>query len=252
MGLKDLWLRTSGWLSAHRVGGHPEYHPQVDAEGLISEGTEPSVNEQAAQNSQVVVKAVQPADKYEAIEKLQAGFDKLIGQLQSINEHLDRQLTQHEEMVSRMDKLPKLLESFPVVAENQKKLTEGMLEHLQAIITKDQQFIDAVEKIPIETAKQTDSLADINHQLAAAADADVQMAESFNKFNQTLDKLEQSTTGQTDSILQMNRTFAASDRYLKYLISKQNRRVIWVFMIAISVCAVVILILTGIIIYLRQ
>jgi hypothetical protein len=52
--------------------------------------------------------------------------------------------------------------------------------------------------------------------------------------------------------MQMSKTFAASDRYLKYIISRQNKRFMWVFVIALGVCAVVILIMVGIIIYLRQ
>jgi hypothetical protein len=112
--------------------------------------------------------------------------------------------------------------------------------------------METVEKIPTETAKQTDALVDIDHQLAAAADTDVQMAESFNKFNETLDKLNESTIGQTDGIMQMSKTFATSDRYLKYIMSRQRKSFMWVFMIAVGVCVLAILILAGIIIYLRH
>jgi len=49
----------------------------------------------------------------------------------------------------------------------------------------------------------------------------------------------------------MSKTFAASDRYLKYIISRQNKRFMWIFVAAISICATAILILTGVIIYLR-
>lgn len=205
-----------------------------------------------SQSGQIVVKTVKPAAKSESLEKLQAGFDKLIEQLKGINEHLSRQATQHEDLTNRIDQLPKLLETFPTVVENQKRLTQQLLDNLETATTKDQQFIDAVEKIPTETAKQTDSLVGIDHQLAAAADADAQMAESFNKFNQTLDKFDQSSVSQTDSIMQMSRTFATSDRYLKYIISRQNKRFVWIFIIAVSVCVLAILTLAGIVIYLRQ
>ncbi len=255
MGLKDFWSRTSSWLRAHKLPGATNYQPQVDDEGLINhnaESTETAADEQATKSSQLVVKTPQPATKPQSLEKLQAGFDRLIERLQSINEHLDRQITQHEDLMGRMDKLPKLLESFPAVVENQKQLTEQLFEQLKATTVKDQQFVDAVEKIPTETAKQTDALTDIDHQLAAAADADVQMAESFNKFNETLDKLNQSTLGQTDGIMQMSKTFATSDRYLKYIISRQNKRFMWIFVIAIGVSVLAILLLTGIIIYIRQ
>jgi archaellum component FlaC len=255
MTLKDFWSRTGGWLRAHKLSKSADYQPPIDDEGLINEdaeSAEPAAEKQAAQSSQVVVKPVKPKNKSESIEKLQAGFDKLIDQLQGVNEHLNRQVSQHEDLMSRLNQLPELLESFPAVVEGQKQLAEQLLEQLKAADAKNQQFIDTVERIPTETAKQTDALVDIDHQLAAAADTDVQMAESFNKFNETLDKLDQSTIGQTDSILQMSKTFATSDRYLKYLISRQNKRFMWIFMIAMGVCVLAIFILTVIIIYLKR
>jgi len=258
MSLKGFLEKTNNWLKRLKLSGAAEHRPDLDGEGLISQKPQPTEaagdEPQAAkaQSGQVLVKTVQPRDKLETLEKLQAGFDKLIDQLQGINEHLNRQITQHEDLMGRIEQLPKLLENFPAVVENQKQITEQLIEQLKSAAAKNQQFVDAVEKIPAETAKQTDALVDIDHQLAAAADTDVQITESFNKFNQTLEKLDESTAGQTDSILQMSRTFATSDRYLKYIISRQNRRFMWVFVTAILVCVLVVLILTGIIIYLRQ
>ncbi len=191
-------------------------------------------------------------DKTQSLEKLQAGFDKLVEQLEGINNHLNRQVTQNEDLMGRIEQLPKLLESFPSVVENQKQLTEQLLEQLKAAATTEREFVETIEKIPTETAKQTDSLTDINHQLAAAADIDVQMTESFNKFNEALEKLNQSTIGQTDGIMQMSKTFATSDRYLKYIMSRQRKSLIRVFIIAMGVCVAAILILAGIIIYLRH
>jgi len=255
MTVKDFWSKTNSWLRVHGLSRLKDYPPNIDDQGLLNQQVEAAEQAGADENSEnkaVVVKTIQPADKNQSLEKLQAGFNKLIDQLQGINEHLNRQVTQHEDLMGRMDKLPGLLESFPAVVENQKELTRQLFEQLKGSSAKEQQFIDAIEKIPAETTKQTDALVEIDHQLAAAADADAQMAESFNKFNDTLAKLDQSTVGQTDGIMQMSKTFATSDRYLKYLMSRQNKRFMWIFMIALGVCVSVILILTGVIIYIKQ
>jgi DNA repair exonuclease SbcCD ATPase subunit len=255
MTLKDLWSKASSWLEAHKPFRPADYQPEIDDEGLIRQGvesTEPAAEDRTSEGNQVLVKTVQPMDKTQSLEKLQAGFDKLVEQLEGINNHLNRQAAHNEDLMKRIEQLPKLLESFPAVVENQRQLTEQLLEQLKATATMEQEFIGTIEKIPTETAKQTDALTDINHQLAAAADADVQMTESLNKFNETLDKLNQSTTGQTEGIMQMSKTFAASDRYLKYIVSKQRKSFMWVFMIALGVCVAAILILAGIIIYLRH
>lgn len=255
MALKNFWSKTGGWLRSGKLSKPQDYPPQINDEGLISPDLDSAKQPDAQQadgNSPVVVKKVQPDDKNQSLEKLHEGFNNLIEQLRGINEHLDSQATRHEDLMTRIEKLPQLLESFPAVVENQKQLTEQLLEQLKAASVKEQQFVEAVEKIPVETAKQTDALTGIDHQLAAAADADVQMTESFNRFYETLDKLDQNTIGQTDSIIQMSKTFATSDRYLKYLVSRQNKRFMWIFITAMSICVLVILIFTGIIIYLRQ
>ncbi|MBN1807268.1 MAG: hypothetical protein JW837_18630 [Sedimentisphaerales bacterium] len=256
--IKELWTQAGRWLRNSKLFDSGNSRPEVDDQGLISQDTESTqtVDAQAEspgrQSDSLVVQAVPQFDKQESIEKLQQGLGKLAEQLGEINEHLGRQVTQHEELIGRIEQLPKLIESFPSVVESQKHLTEQLIEQLKTAAAKNEQFLDAVEKIPNETAKQTDALVDINHQLAAAADTDVQMTESFNKFNQTMDKLNQSTLGQTDSIMQMSRTFATSDRYLKYIVSRQNKRFIWVFITSLSVCLIVILILTGIILYIKR
>jgi methyl-accepting chemotaxis protein len=259
MTLKDIWTKAGDWLMAQKPARTGEYRPQIDDEGLISTEPEPGAEEavepvggEPAESKEVLVKPVPPADKAQSIEKLQAGFDKLIEQLQGINEHLNQQVGQHEDLMGRIDQVPTFLESFPAVVENQKQITQQLLDDLKATAAKQEQFLDIVQKIPTETAKQTDALVSIDHQLSAAADTDVQMAESFNKFHETLERLNQSTIGQTDGIMAMSKTFATSDRYLKFIITRQNKRFMWMFIAAIGVCVLVILILTGIIIYLRQ
>lgn len=262
MALKDIWTETNNWLVRHKLYRPLHSQPELDEEGLISQVTdaESEQKNQEVPSNKVIVKAVPQNDKQtnmgqvptETLEKLQEGFEKLIDRLQGINEHLDRQAAQHEELMSRIQQLPQLLESFPAVVENQKKITEQLLEQLKSTTAKNEQFVDAVEQIPTQTAKQTDALVNIDHQLAAAADIDVQMSQSFNNFNKTLDKLNESTISQTEGIEQMSKTFAASDRYLKYIISKQNKRFMWIFIISMSVCLATILILTGIIIYLKH
>jgi len=257
MSFKDVWTKTGGWLRDHKLAPAGDYQPEVNQEGLLTPHPEPgeTVPDQPqadTQKDKIVVKALAPAKKQESLEKLQEGFNRLIDQLQGINEHLNQQVAQHEQLMGRIEQLPKLLGSFPELVENQKQSAQHLIEQLKAATARDQRFVDVVEKIPMETAKQTDALVNIDHQLAAAADSDVQMAESFNKFNDTLGKLNQTTGGQTDSIMQMSKTFATSDRYLKYLISRQNKRFMWIFMIALGICLVAILALVGVVIYLNQ
>jgi ABC-type transporter Mla subunit MlaD len=257
MTLREILSGTSSWLRSHRFEPAGRCEPMLDDDGLLSINLDPdgdygSTRSAHAPHEPVVVNTITPLDRRESVEKLQEGFNRLVDQLQQINEHLGQQLAQHEELMGRVKELPQLLESLPSAVENQKVLTTQLLEQLRTTAAKDQQFIETVERIPTETARQTDTLTEINHQLAAAADTDVQLAASFTKFKDTLDRLNHNTMSNTTGILQMSKTFAASDRYLKYVVNKLNKRYSWVLAGALSICLAVISALIGIVIYLAR
>ena len=257
MELKTFWAKTNSWLKNPKSSRIEMYNPKINNEGLIDGGensaTATIIEEPKPKHRQdhITVKTIQPAGNSASLEKLQEGFNTLVEQLRDINCHLSNQVAQYESLANQIDKMPKLLDSFPSIIENQKIIAEQLIEQLKATSIKDQQFIDSIGKIPVETAKQTDTLVNIDNQLAAAADTDVQLTENFNKFNENLGKLDQATNNQTDSILQMSKTFATSDRYLKYLVSRQNKRFMWIFISAMSICVLAILTLAGIVIYIK-
>ena len=255
MTLKDILTGTSNWLRAHRYESFGRCEPVLNDEGLLASrfdapGDFADTGSAGAAGDSVVVSSVTTLERRDPGERLEEGFNKLVDQLDRINGHLNRQLQQHEELMGRVRELPQALETLPAAIENQKKLTSQLLEHLRTSATKNQQFIEAVGQIPAETARQTDTLTTINHQLAAAAETDVQLTDSFVKFKGTLDRLNHNTISNTEGIMQMSRTFAASDRYLKYVVARMNRRYAWTLALALSVCAGAISALVGIVLYL--
>ena len=257
MTLREIWSGTSQWFRAHRYERAGYCKPALNSDGLLAVGLDAEegfggMESGRGMRDPIPVGTVTSLDRRESVEKLQEGFNQLVEQLHQINEHLSLQVSQHAELMGRVRQLPQLLESLPSAVENQKNLTAQLLEQLRSTAAKDQQFIEAVGQIPAETARQTDTLTHINHQLAAAADTDVQLADSFVKFKDTLDRLNHNTVSNTEGILQMSKTFAASDRYLKYVVSKLNKRYAWVFAMALSVCLAVVSALVGIIFYLAR
>lgn len=256
MTLREILTGTGSWLRSHRYEEVGRCEPRLTDDGLIacSFDTDDYSDSRSANapSDPVVVNTVTSLDHRDPAEKLHEGINRLVDQLERINEHLNCQLSQHEELMDRVRELPQALESLPSAVENQKQLTTRLLEQLRSTSLKDQQFIDAVGRIPEETARQNDTLNSINHQLAAAADTDVQMAESFVKFKGTLERLNHNTVSNTEGILQMSRTFAASDRYLKYVISKMNRRYAWTLALALSVCTGVISVLAALLFFLAS
>jgi len=270
MKLKELWSKTNKWIRSHTQSAVKGSESQIDNEGLIREGVEGGTEsagrqaegevqvehpeEQASREGtgEVVVASSMDSEKAEPIEKLQRGFNRLIERLSNINDNLNLQVSQHKELIGRLDKMPELAKSFPTIVENQEKTRTQLAEQISAMTASNEQFIESVEKIPAETARQTGMLDEIRERLESAAEIDSKMSESFGQFNDILGNLDRNTVSHTDSIMQMSKTFATSDRYLKYIISRQNKRFMWLFVISLSVSVLAIVALTGIIIYLTR
>jgi len=257
MTLRGILSGTASWLRARRYEDSGHCDPSLDDDGLLAmdfdaRGDAQNVQSAGARSEPVMVSTVTSIERREPVERLQEGLDRLVDELEQINGHLSGQLAQHEELMGRVRHLPQLLESLPSAVENQKRLTAQLLEQLRSTAAKDRQFSEVVAEIPAATARQTDALVDINHQLAVAADVDVQMAEGFNKFRMTLDRLNQNTVSNTEGVLQMSRTFAASDRHLKYIVAKLDKRYAWTLAVTLGVCMSVIASLVGVILYLAR
>jgi chromosome segregation ATPase len=208
--------------------------------------------EQVRAAEETLVTPVETREQIEPIEKLQAGFDHLIEKLEAINQGLARHASQNAELAQQLGELPNLMTDLPDSIRKQEQVGREMLEQLRANAAAQSQLREVMEKLPAEAAAQSETLAGIHRQLAADAEADAMRAEGFNRFNDTLDRLNQSSESQTDSIMQMSRTFATSDRYLKYIISRQNKRFMWLFTGTLAVCVAVILIFAGVIMYLKN
>lgn len=252
MAVKDIWKKTAGFL--RRKNAARSFSPEIDKMGLIINHDTPTATEDASEHSsqngklEIVRKhSASHIEKKDSIEALAGGFNRMVDQLEGINKHLNMQIDQHHKLMDRMDQLPELLENLPNAVDDQKKVVNELIDQLKNKTIKEQQFIEIIEKIPAETLRQNNTLLEMSRKLSVSADADVQMADSFNRFNETLSALDTDTVNQTDSIKQMNKTFAASDRYLKYILSKQHKNFMWVFIAAMSICGIAIMSLVAII-----
>jgi chromosome segregation ATPase len=194
---------------------------------------------------------VRKSEKATSIERMQDGLNHLVDELAIINSTLNEHVIQQRQLMERMEQLPRLVENFPNALQNQQQMMELLDGQFRSSTEKIGQFVENIKKLPDEAIRQTDTLISINRQLSAAADVDIVMNENFVKFNLTLEKLNQATMSQTDSVVQMGKTFAASDQYLKYMVTKQNKRFMLVFMISMGVCVLAILSLVTIIAFIK-
>lgn len=180
----------------------------------------------SGQNSAVVPLRTGPAPivnkKKDSAEVFQEAVDKLVDKLEGINENLGAQIRQNEQLVEKMDALPEMLTPLPKAVEEQRAAFAQVAEQLRGKVARDE--------------KVAEELCGIHEKVAASAEVDTKMCESFSQFSETLGKLDADTVSQTEWIQQMSRTFSASERYIKYTLARQQVRFFWIFGISLGIC----------------
>ncbi|MCI0499701.1 MAG: hypothetical protein L0Y36_08495 [Planctomycetales bacterium] len=153
--------------------------------------------------------------KKDPAEVFNEAVNRLVEQLQGINDNLDQHIRQNQHLVQQMNTLPEMLRPLPGALEEQRQAFGLVAEQLRQKAARDE--------------KVADELAGIHQKVAASTEMDARMCEH-------LGKLDKDTVTQTEWIQQMSRTFSASERFMKYTLARQQIRFYWVFGISLGVC----------------
>jgi hypothetical protein len=235
--------KIKGWLDSLAEPDYEITEIPLDEQGfirddLVKDGA--PARPAAPVNNNVVV-AEPKGDKTQSLDRIQENFNRFVDQLQGINTNLSKQVAQQEQLGAKLDKLPSLIEGVPEMLENEHRSIDEVLRQLRSSQVRSEEFIDIVHQIPREAVKQTETMQKMNQHLAAAAETDIVMRETFIGFGETINKLNAATDANREAILNMSKAFVASDRYMKYLVSVQNRRFIWLSVISLAICLIAIL-----------
>ena len=219
----SMWKRVGGWLrrSQGPVGGGKVV--RVDAEGMLVEQQQDVPDEEESSVLTMRLNKIHPE-----LAALEQGFGRLVEVLESINENVEVQRSQGAQLKEQMDGLGKWFKALPEGGQSQaaiKELTEEMRKHA----LRDQQLVETVGTLPELTQAQVDKLAEITGQLEASGQADEQMAETFKRFGNTMQGVLESSKVQSASLGNMSTTMERNEEQLQKILSRQNRRIIWIF-----------------------
>ena len=152
------------------------------------------------ENDVELTQAVQRPSAEESLQKLTHGLGHMLEQLDSICNNLDKHSSQNQELIEKISELPTILKEMP--------------EHAQ---------------------KQVEAFENVKDQLEQNANTHKEMLGGFFKFNENLQELNSNSSCQNDNLLKLGKSFTSSERYFKYMLDKQSKRFMWVFIISMFV-----------------
>jgi methyl-accepting chemotaxis protein len=243
MAIKSLWAKISGWRKEKKPDR--ELFDSLQSDGFLDKkqnpgksnnndadaspdnshiNSETSLLDERAKKTGTISTRFDAIERKDKFEKLNEGFNRLIDKLEGINDNLSAQVEQNDRLMYRIDNLPNMFANLPQTVESQKALVDELVEQLKVRQLREQQFIEAVERIPSETAKQSSMLTEMTHKMTVSANADTQMLESFNRFNVSVNSLNRSAEIRAEQLEKLTQTFETSERQTKDIIEKQNKR----------------------------
>ncbi|MCK4997992.1 MAG: hypothetical protein KAS23_00605, partial [Anaerohalosphaera sp.] len=113
-----IWAKVGKW----RIGQSSKGKADVSA-------YEP-LNAQADMH-EVVVKDPLDVEPRQNAELVNEGLNRLVEQLESINDNLGKQAVRHDALLDRIDKLPDLLSSVPKAAQSQMEVASALVDQLK-------------------------------------------------------------------------------------------------------------------------
>lgn len=189
--------------------------------------------------------------KKDNVERLHEAVNRLVEKLEGIHDHLGSQVSQNEQLLSHIQRLPELMQNVPDSMRRQEAAVQSLTEELRRKAQSDTVLAEKLATLPGEAAKQTQALEEIGKQIFASHRMEEAMSEHFAGLAQAVNRLDGSTVHQTEWIQRMSRSFSDTDRYLKDMMIRQQKRMLWIYLVTVGVCLVAIAGLTAAIFVLR-
>lgn len=178
--------------------------------------------------------------KKDHVERLSDMVNQLVEKLEGIHGHLGSQVSQNEQLLEHIRKLPDVLNGVPESMQKQEAAVSMLAEELRKKAQSDAQLTAKIATLPDETARQTQTLEEIGKQIFASSQTEETMSENFATLAQSVSQLGDNTSSQTEWIQKMSRAFAETDRYMKDSMVRQQKRMMWIYLatVAVSLAAI--------------
>ena len=229
----SLWKRMGGWLrrpQTSRDGLEVVHH---DAEGLVVDPLEDKDANDA--NSTLSTRGNK---KEVQLATLEGSFNRLVEVLESLNDNVTRQHDQNKDLIDHLAQTSNLMRALPENVEAQGRSVQNLAQEIKEHTLRNQQVVEIVKALPDLNRQQVDRLGDIAHQMEDSVESGTRMAESFNRFDGTVQGMLSNSKAQTISLANMGEMFEKNEQQLHTLIRQQNRRFTWLLIFVLSASVV--------------
>ena len=171
---------------------------------------------------------------------MQQGYLQVVALIDSIHNHLETQDQRTREIAGALNRLAETTSRLPEVAEAQTEKLGTIASQLETGNDRARRWEQTLFDLPRLADAQREALTAIGRELETAQQADRQMAGTLDGLRDALTAWGESSAASTEALRELQGTAARRDERLDALMTAQNKRFTWFFiMIAVLALAAI-------------
>ena len=231
-----FWRRMGGWF---RSAARGQSAFDSDDGGMTMTGVQCG---SSAEHALVASSPAEPTSADLALERLETEYHRVVGLIESISTHLERQEQRAASMVESIDALTRTLSSLPDEARAEAEALTGIREQLEEDAARAKRFEDQFAGLPKLADMQRETMASIDRRLSDDVDRNERIHDSLGDVRQALVAVGESATASTSVLREVHAQTLEREERMGSLLEAQSRRLTWIAVIAISVAAAAVVV----------
>jgi len=218
MSLRSLFDRI-------RAGLRPP-EPPLEAP-RISDEVETPTGQAAENNAGKSLMSRVPGSRQQTLDRLHAGYERLLLLCETIDEHLQSQRQQGQQVAESLEKLSSAINQVPNLLAEQGERLQHIAEQVGQAASGADRLAEAVDQLIPTQRSQNDLLASVNRQLEEAGHTNSQLAEILVELKGALQGLARSEQEQGRFLADLARTIQQRDQDLMGILEKYGKLSRW-------------------------
>lgn len=224
----SVWSRMGKWIRHAGRPGDGEFLPGVvDSDGLLKpQLTTDSETESAGGSTNPLLARRR---REQAVERLEHGFQEVVGMVDAIRGHLDSQEGRAREIADSLGRLAETMARMPETAAATGETLAAIADQIQAANDRSERWEDTLGRLPELADAQRETLESLSRQMSGSRQHEERLAATMDGFRQAVESLDSSSSASAEMLKGLRLEATVRDVELGELVRDQARRLTLLF-----------------------
>jgi len=233
----SVWSRMGKWIRHAGRPGDRDFMPgAIDADGLPRpQLTSDSEGDALAGPTNPLLARRR---REQAVERLEQGFQEVVGMVDSIRAHLDTQEGRTREIADSLGRLAEALATVPETAAATGESLAAIADQIHAANDRSDRWEDTLGRLPELADAQRETLENLSRQMSGSREHEERLAGTMDGFRRAVESLDSSSSASAEMLKGLRIEATAHDVQLGELVRDQARRLTLLFASTLVLAAI--------------